>query len=938
MNIQISVILTCLLLSACSGGSDGESKKQVDTTPDITDGEISQIVINEAASQNSLYDDADGDSPDWIELYNGSDETVSLANWSLTDDVDEPSKWSFPAMAISPKSYLLVWASDKDRQFSGQYRTFVTTEHDVTYLTPKSAVASDWPELNFDTAGWSTGKSGLGYGDNDDTTIVEAGVRSIFARFTFNLDNTTAIEQLFLDIDYDDAFVAYLNGKEIARNNIGGLLPSYNTPATASHEAVIYSGGSPERFDVSAFIDELIIGDNVLAIQVHNHGESSSDMSMRPYLTGHINNGELPFTSGVTPPALLKLTDNELHSNFKLSSTDPETLYLIDDTGELVHSLLVGRHSLNGSVGINDEGESVYFKEATPEQENSSTSFLGAVINEPIYSHQGGLVDDLSLIISGAETGQEIRYTTDHSVPTETSPLYTGPINIDADTVIRAAIFAPNAIPSPTSTRVFLPNKDHVLPIISLVTEDKNLWDHHNGMYVSGPNANSILPFFNSNFWQDWEKPMHFSMYGRDNNLLVEIDLGAKIFGGWSRANEQRSFSLFARGRYGEKEIEGTFFDDLPYDKFQSLVLRNSGQDWLKTMFKDIATTRLMAGSSIDVQAAQPSLVYLNGAFWGLYNLREKVNEHFLASKHDLNPDQIDIVEANGVLVHGDNRDFKNLMAFVASNNLNNDDNYAYVDSKIDIDNFMRYQIAQIYFDNHDWPGNNIKMWRPKNGKWHWILYDTDFSFNNFPSWHEQNSFDSLSFATTEYGPDWPNPPWSTLLLRSLLTNESFKHRFINQFSDDLNSRFEPTAVSQHIANLAAHIESEIPAQFQRWTGSSSTQPWHSEVAIMQEFAMLRPGYMRTHIKNYFALNQDYALTIDNNLPNKAMIQLNSIELNDASWQGRYFSSIPIQFEAKPQDSVVFSHWLVNGQKMEGAKVQITLSSNTSVEAVFVEP
>lgn len=937
MNLQISVILACLLLGACSGG-DEENKKQVDTTPDIVDGEITQVVINEAVSQNALYDDADGDSPDWIELYNGSDESVSLANWTLTDDVDEPSKWSFPAIVIAPKSYILVWASDKDRQFSGQYRTFVTTEHPVTYLAPDAPVADNWPELSFDDSNWLAGKSGLGYGDGDDTTLLNAGTRSVYARFTFSLDNTAAIDQLFLDIDYDDAFVAYLNGNEIARNNIGGLLPSYNAAATASHEAVIYSGGSPERFDVSAYIDELNLGENVLAIQVHNHGESSSDMSLIPFLTGHIDNTETSFTNGVNPPALLKLLDNELHSNFKLSTSDPETLYLIDDKGALVHSLVVEQHALNGSVGLNADGEPVYFKEATPQQQNSSTSYLGAVTNEPIFSHQGGLVDNLSLVLSGADSGQEIRYTKDHSEPTETSTLYSGPININNDLVVRAAMFEPNSIPSPTATRVFLPNKDHVLPLISLVTEDKNLWDHHNGMYVLGPNANSILPFFNSNFWQDWEKPMHFSMYGRDNNLMAEMDLGAKIFGGWSRANEQRSFSLFARGRYGENELEGAFFDDLPYNKFQSLVLRNSGQDWLNTMFKDVATTRLMDGSGIDVQAAQPSIVYLNGAYWGIYNLREKVNEHFLASKHDLDPDQIDIVEANGELVHGDNRDFKNLMTFVANNDLSDNDNYAFVASKIDIDNFLRYQVAQIYFDNHDWPGNNIKMWRPADGKWRWILYDTDFSFNNFPDWHEQNSFDSLSFATTPYGAEWPNPNWSTLLLRSLLKNGAFKHRFITQFADDLNSRFEPNAVYQHIARLAANIETEIPAQFQRWAGSSNTQSWNTNVAIMQHFALVRPGYMRTHIKNYFTLSEDYALTVNNNLPNQSAVHVNSIELNGATWQGRYFSSIPIQFVAMPQDSVTFSHWLINGTIMEGSSVQVTLNSDTTVEAVFVEP
>lgn len=903
--------------------------------PVIEDDDITHIVINEAASKNAILDDIDGDSPDWIELYNGTNNIMSLANWSITDNADDLAKWIFPDISMAPKGYLLVWASDKDRQFSGQYRSFVTTNNAVKYLVPNDTTSSDWMDSGFDDNTWLNGTSGIGYGDGDDNTIVTSGIRSVFTRFTFNLDNITALDQLLLDIDYDDSFVAYLNGKEIARNNISGSKPTYNTHANASHEALIYSGGIPERFDVSAFIDILNEGENILAIQVHNHGEASSDMSLIPYLTGHITQNNGVFTAGQTPPDILNLSDDELHTNFKLSSGSPETLYLSDSKGELIDSLVVSTHSLNGSVGLNENGDVVQFISPTPYLKNADQFFSDVVTDEVEFSHQGGLTDVLNLTLSGAQETQQIRYTVDNSRPTDLSTLYKSPISIGSNTVIRAAIFEPDFVPSITQSRAYLVGQGHDLPVISLITEDTNLWDRNNGMYVSGPNASPDFPFFNANFWQDWEKPMHLSIYKKDQSLLLEMDLGAKIFGGWSRGNDQRSFSLFSRGRYGKSAIKGELFDDVEYKKFQALVLRNSGQDWLKTMFKDVATSRLMVGSGIDYQAAQPSVVYINGEYWGLYNLREKVNEHFLASKHDV--DFVDIVEGNGELVHGDNRGFQNLMSVVESSDLSEDGSYAYVAENIDIDNFIRYQVAQIYFDNHDWPGNNIKMWRPTDGKWRWILYDTDFSFNNFPDWHEQNSFDSLTFATAEFGDGWPNPPWSTLLLRSLLSNDGFRINFINQFADELNSRFEADHVYQHIATQAAVIESEMPAQQQRWADSSNIQDWQNEVSIMQTFALVRPGFIRGHIQNFFNISSIYQLTINNNLATRSVVKLNSLALQQDVWQGQYFSSIPIQIEAMPQDGVIFSHWIVNDVTIEGAVIELTPNEDVTIEAVFIQ-
>lgn len=722
---------------------------------------------------------------------------------------------------------------------------------------------------------------------------------------------------------------------------MSGIQPAFSAYADTAREATLYSGGLTEKYNVSAFLDKLQAGENVLAIQVHNHSNASSDMSLIPYLTGYVE-ADNNTVMGFEPDPRLNYFQDELHTNFKISFTTPESLYLFNPDGDLIHSLDVPQHSLNGSVGLNSDGDQVFFATPTPNKLNEHPGFSRVNLTPPTLSHVGGIVGPMSLTLSGATDTQEIRYTTDSTEPNENSALYTASISINSPTVVRAAIFADDAISSPINTGVYLVNKTHELPVITLTTAPDNLWDHHFGMYVLGPNAHNNLPFFDANFWQDWEKPMDLQIFDENNQTLVKMVVSAKIFGGWSRANEQRSFALFARGRYGENVISAPLlFDSLAYSTFQSLVIRNSGQDWLKTGFKDLALTRLMAGSGIDVQAGRPTIVYLNGEYWGLYNIREKVNEHFLASKHQVSADEIDIVEADGVLVHGDNREFEQLMTFVADNNLTLEANYQAVAAQIDIDNFIRYQVAQIYFDNHDWPGNNIKMWRPKSGKWRWIMYDTDFSFNTWPDWHEVHTFDSLSFATEPNGPVWPNPPWSTLLLRKLLANENFKTRFINQFADELNSRFLPQHVVSHIDQHADAIASEIPAQFNKWTGTANSQSWQVAVDDMKAFVRARPAYMKQHIINYFDLASTHLISLTNRVTNSS-IKVNSLDISNAAWQGEYFSDVPIELSItnnnadgdKPER---FSHWEVNGVTYQDPAIKLTLTRDTTIVAVTNE-
>ena len=295
----------------------------------------------------------------------------------------------------------------------------------------------------------------------------------------------------------------------------------------------------------------------------------------------------------------------------------------------------------------------------------------------------------------------------------------------------------------------------------------------------------------------------------------MSFDAGTKIFGGWSRALDQRSLSIFARGQYGLSEIEYPLFPDRPYEKYQAFILRNSGNDFLSSNIRDVTLTSLMDGSGLETQAYRPVVTYVNGLYWGLLNMREKMNEHYLASRFGIDPNEIDILGPFNELIQGSDVDYKSMLNFLESNSLASDENYQWISEQVDIDNFIIYHVAQIYFDNTDWPGNNNKQWRPKNGKWRWMLYDTDFGFGTWSTVAFQNN--TLAFALEPNGPFWPNPPASTLLFRSLVENTTFRNKFVNQFADELNSRFLPERVGEHIENVAANVASEIPDHYTRW-------------------------------------------------------------------------------------------------------------------------
>ncbi|MGE0020565.1 MAG: CotH kinase family protein [Draconibacterium sp.] len=921
MNQLYRIILTtCILTFTFSGFSQG-------------------LLINElmSANRDAVYDE-DGETPDWIEILNNGSTSVNLSDYYLSESETDLFKWQLPDYALAPGKPFLVYASGKDRlQVPLQWNTIVDLGHTWKYLVPTAEPATTWKTYSFAETGWQSGASGIGYGDGDDKTGIASGKISVFMRKKFTITELSKIESLWLHMDYDDGFVAYLNGTEICRSGLGpaGSKVVWNQSA-ADHEANIYRGIDPEGFDISAFIDLLNSSENILAVQVHNAGTGSSDLSAIPILTVGYSGPvtiNAPLSKYVDMPTLYP------HTNFKLSSSG-ETVSVTHKNGVVSDSVSYGIIPAGFSYGRNKNSIAQwgYFQEPTPGAING-TAITTEVVRSEIQFSIGEmfLTAPKQLTFSGKADGEEIRYTLNSDDPDENSILYRGPIEINRNMVVRARAFRPGATPGKIVSRTYLFDTPPTLPVVAVTTDSMNLWDNETGIYILGDSYEASDPHYGANYWEDWEKPAGIEMTGTDGNRIFSLNCGIKIFGAWSRMRPQKSLSVFFRKEYGDPELEGVqLFKSKPITSFKSVVLRNAGNDYDYVRYRDGMMTDLVKDMDTDIQAFEPVIMYLNGKYWGHINLREKINENYLESNHDVDPEKVDMLEGDAVVVEGGNENYLEIIDFINKNSLTTNANYDVVANQIDISNYIDYMLSMIYFDNRDWPGNNIKYWRPQTegGKWRWLMYDTDFGFGLYNQ--TAYTLNTLQFALEPNGPSWPNPPWSTLLFRKLVENVGFKNAFINRFADMMNTTFVAENVIAVIDSIAQIVEPEIPRHYQRW--SMPSPGWFtSNTQVMRTFAKNRAQNVRAHITQQFTRAGIYDVFTAISPANAGSIKLNSLEIETENWTGKYFQNVPVKLSVKPAQGYKLKHWEVNGSVYNVQTMEISLTKSTTFKAVFEE-
>ena len=526
--------------------------------------------------------------------------------------------------------------------------------------------------------------------------------------------------------------------------------------------------------------------------------------------------------------------------------------------------------------------------------------------------------------IRGGAAGA-IVYTTDGSTPGPQSTPYPGSsIRVSASQVLRAAVFTGTQQQGRAVGGSYLigePTSD--LLTISVGIDPWRLFSPTTGWFMPGLDAGrDAWDPRGANWWTHAEHPAHVDLIEADGRVLHDGTLGLRMFGGVSRMHPQKSFSLSGRKAYGNKRIDYPLFGEDEPQSFRFLVVRNGGSDWGRSFIRDALLSSLLVDASwdLDHQASRPVRVFLNGTYWGMYHLREKINPHYLAEHHkEVDKDSLTLMEHQQTLKHGSIREYRALQDFITTQNLSDPAVFARLNDLMDADNFQRLQIAQTYFDNRD-AGGNIRYWRPDgpDGRFRWILYDVDqgFGLHRREGW----TINTLTFLTDPTGPSWPNPPWSTLLQRRLLTNPTYRRNFVNRTLDYLHSDFHPEAVTEQIERTVADVRDEMPRHLRRW--EQSERQWQYHLDQLRRFGQYRPAHLREHLREYFAAGTDRSVSITAGRGGYVVLNDN-LHVGSDGLTGDYFANFPIILQAVAEPGYRFVGW--GGTSATGGCVTLDL-------------
>ncbi len=597
------------------------------------------------------------------------------------------------------------------------------------------------------------------------------------------------------------------------------------------------------------------------------------------------------------------------HTNFKLAVTG-ESLFIHKSTGELYDSLSFPRMYENISFGSSQDGSGVYFGVPTPGERNDSGSgFLvaGGVTFDPPSALYSSPIQ-VSLIPEHAGT---IRYSLDGSPPDLSDPIYSSPFTVTENTVVRARLWMDGFAPGDIATSSYIIGNGFTLPVVSLVTDPTHLWDDMNGIYVEGTNG---IPGYCSedpkNWNQDWERPLSLEYFNLQGTRQLQQDGGTKIHGGCSRQNPMKSLAFFARSRYGNNNINYPFFSKKEADNFKGLILRNSGNDFQYSFFRDAMIQAVASpGMDVDGQAYEPVQVLLNGEYWGIHNLREKVNEHWVTSNYGIPVENLDFIKNRNEVFAGSYDGYDSLQNYLMNNSLTSNENFQVVADWIDIGSYTNYLCMHLFFANRDWPGNNQKYWRDRlNGtKWRWILFDLDFTMGIYDF---DPSIDMFTFSTASDSDEWPNPAWSTLLIRRLLENNGFRDRFIQQYLMHLNTTLSGERVNHVIDSFYYRLADIFPAHIERWNRPPSMDEWDFWVDQLRQFATQRPDLVRQNMRNFFSLENDIHLEIEPQ-DSSGHIMANGVSIPPDGMRGVYSAGVELNLEFHTTPGYRFKQWEV---------------------------
>ena len=621
---------------------------------------------------------------------------------------------------------------------------------------------------------------------------------------------------------------------------------------------------------------------------------------------------------------------------------------------------------------------------------------------------KAGFYSNLTIEPPTPQKGGEIRCTFDGSFPTQASEQLNQAKQITQNTVIRCSEFV-NGQPADTTTQTYFIGENVSMPVVALTVNHTDMFDSSKGLYATGDLTNNpggmgmwagaggddtnnpkcTEPCKQANFWKDDELPVHVEYFENGSSTTEktwEIDAGISIIGNYSRYKPKKSVAIkMDNDDYGDKVLKYSFFKTRPEaKKMKSFNLRNNGNRYWTDYFGDPMLVSLLEGTDVDYQRSLQVVVFYNGEYFGIHDLRERLNRSYVETNYGIDSKSINVVKncangdqgcVNGWAPSGTNgassTEFSQLANSITGGNFagENNQSYAQIKEKLNVNSFAQYMIAEMYIHNGDWPNNNIRAWSsPNNGyPFKFMIFDVDHGYGFTPGimgfdTECQNMFQWVLGSATENnnggnqgGQTTPGQGgigggmggWdigggmgfgmgggnTTLgnMLKKLLANPDFKRLFINQgcilLNDYLTYEKVQQAVKKHLDMLPS---SERQRDVQRWPRDQAKYNWSPEGADILRFAQNRTQTFRQEIAQYFGLSSEATVSISSSGNGTVLVE--GMKLPSSNYQGKFFTGTQMQLQAIPTAGSVFDGWS-DGNTANPRLIDI--SGNTNITAKF---
>lgn len=745
------------------------------------------VEITEVLVRNGgQFTDDYGDFSGYIELTNMTDTKINLKGYSLSDDLGEPFKWTLPDINLEPNEVLMIYTSGRDIDENILHTNFkLSSKKGNVVLSKNGKIVRNISYENLPN-GYALALVNDKY---EQTGTLSGGY----------LNNTSGYE----------AFAS------IYERNKNTLI--INEVMNSNFSYLVQNG-----YEFYDWIELKNNSDSPINLKDYYLTTSLNDLNMYHLPDVLLEPGQLYIimASGDT-----NLSNNSyFHANFKLSST--ESLYIINDK-KVIDSMFIYDIPVGYSFGRKNDYGFIYMENPSPHENNNSGKY--EVAYSPEFSIKAGIYNNVENINLEIKAPGTIYYTLDGSEPTIYSDIYTNPLYLNKTTVVKAMSVDDGKINSDIITNSYIINENHTLPVVSVSL---------------APNRFRNLQNYT------WDEELEYEAYAElfeDGKEGFTVPCGLKLFGGSTRGMDKKSFSLKFRKKYGLSKLHYQVFESRDNSIYNSLVLRSGSQDSEFAMMRDPLMTSLMDGTDIDVQAYKPVILYINGNYWGIYYLREKVDDDFISSHYNVNPIGTNIVRIDGAISKGSRDGYTEIMNYVSSHNMANSDNYNYIKEKINIDSLITFWVAEVYVANNDII--NCRFFSHPdidNGRWHLIYYDLDYGMYN--AYHNYYYFMTDIEGMSEF-------KVPTTLMRNLFRNAEFENRFVEILSNILKNNLSDERILAKIDEIYKIIEPEMPRNQERW--DQSMQTWYNSVNELKDFVAKRRKSLLSQTKAYFGLSSD---------------------------------------------------------------------------------